>query len=356
MKIDMTNWANFIVDDLFEIINGKGITVEEIESNPGDFEAVQSGESDNGVMGYISKAYCRNKGYSYCEEACLTVARSGTSGYVSFHENGCVVGDSAKILLLKKREAKSKQTYLFLQTLLAANRFKYTYGRKVTEALYSNTVIKLPVTTSGEPDWQWMESYIDSLHSKPLTTGNDPKDSTYNLDISTWKTFLYSEIFDIRKGFYNKKPDHTELGNIPFLGAIAGNNGVTEYYTYNEIATATKTGDAPNSPIEQKLFPPNAVCVTNNGSVGYAYFQPTRFTCSHDVNPLYRKDGEFNAFTGQFVATVIMHDRYRWDYGRKWRPVRMINSTIKLPATPEGKPDWQYMENYIKSLPYGDRL
>lgn len=96
MKIDMTNWVNFTVADLFEIINGKGITTEEIENNPGNFEAVQSGEGNNGVMGCISKSYCRNKGYSYCEEACLTVARSGTSGYVSFHENGCVVGDSAK--------------------------------------------------------------------------------------------------------------------------------------------------------------------------------------------------------------------------------------------------------------------
>ncbi len=55
MKIDMTNWANFIVDDLFEIINGKGITVEEIESNPGDFEAVQSGEGNNGVMAILAK-------------------------------------------------------------------------------------------------------------------------------------------------------------------------------------------------------------------------------------------------------------------------------------------------------------
>ena len=64
-------------------------------------------------MGCISKSYCRNKGYSYCEEACLTVARSGTSGYVSFHENGCVVGDSAKILLLREQKAKSTKVYLF---------------------------------------------------------------------------------------------------------------------------------------------------------------------------------------------------------------------------------------------------
>ena len=50
-----------------------------------------------------------------------------------------------------------------MQTLLAANRFKYTYGRKVTEALYGKTVIKLPTTTNGEPDWQYMENYIKSL-------------------------------------------------------------------------------------------------------------------------------------------------------------------------------------------------
>lgn len=34
----------------------------------------------------------------------------------------------------------------------------------------------------------------------------------------------------------------------------------------------------------------------------------------------------------------------------------MNDTKIKLPATPDGKPDWQWMESYIKSLPYGDRL
>ena len=51
-----------------------------------------------------------------------------------------------------------------------------------------------------------------------------------------------------------------------------------------------------------------------------------------------------------------MEDRYRWTYGRKWRPERMIKSTIKLPVDKQGNPDWNFMENYIKSLPYGDRI
>ena len=34
----------------------------------------------------------------------------------------------------------------------------------------------------------------------------------------------------------------------------------------------------------------------------------------------------------------------------------LIKSTkIKLP-TKDNKPNWEYMENYIKSLPYGDRI
>ena len=29
---------------------------------------------------------------------------------------------------------------------------------------------------------------------------------------------------------------------------------------------------------------------------------------------------------------------------------------IKLPVTPSGEPDWKFMENYIKSLPYSKHI
>ena len=170
------------------------------------------------------------------------------------------------------------------------------------------------------------------------------------IDFSKWKTFLFTEVFIIKKGFYNKKPEESGNGTIPFLGATDKNNGVTAYYTKDEINSSSKTGSLPNDTIDKKIFPGKSVCVTNNGSVGYAYYQETEFKCSHDVNPLYRKDGEFNYFTGLFVASIIMKDRYRWGYGRKWRPERMVKSKINLSATNEGKPDWDWMEKFMKSL------
>lgn len=168
--------------------------------------------------------------------------------------------------------------------------------------------------------------------------------------MSRWKLFDFIDIFEIKKGFYNKKPEPSGLGTIPFLGATDSNNGVTDYYTLDEIEAASKTGKEPNEPLEKKLFPGHAVCVTNNGSVGFAYYQNKQFTCSHDVNPLYRLNGDFNEHTGLFVASVIMYDRYRWGYGRKWRPERMAKSRLKLPATASGEPDWDWMEKYIKGL------
>ncbi len=189
------------------------------------------------------------------------------------------------------------------------------------------------------------------------------------LDGKRWEMFCFSDVFVIKNGFYNKKPEGDGEGTIPFLGAVDNSNGVTEYYTIEEIDSASKTGAPPNVSLDKKIFPKNAVCVTNNGSVGYAYFQSTEFTCSHDVNALYQKDGEFNEYTGLFIATVIMHDRYRWDYGRKWRPKRMVYSELKLPIVQDENgeavidakkryskdgyiPDWKYMEQFIKKLHY----
>jgi hypothetical protein len=342
MKIDMTGWANFTVSDLFEIINGKGITAEEIENNPGDFEAVQSGEGNNGVMGYISKAYCRYKGYSYCEEACLTVARSGTSGYVSFHENGCVVGDSAKILLLKKHEAKSTQTYLFLQTLLTANRFKYTYGRKVTKALYGNTVIKLPITTNGDPDWQWMENYIKSLHNEPLTTQNDMRIASF--DTTDWKEFEVQELFNVVYGVNFELVNCIETNKndpeaVAFVSRTESNNGVSAF-------VKSVPGIEPQ--------PADTITVAGGGSVLATFLQTQPFYSGRDLYLLYPKESIPHK-AKLFIVTVIKANKYRYNYGRQAN-VTLPHLRLRLPAISNGKPDWQWMENYIESLPYGDRL
>ena len=167
------------------------------------------------------------------------------------------------------------------------------------------------------------------------------------MDTSSWQWFRYDEIFDIKHGFYNKKPEDNPEGDIPFIGATDSNNGVTSHSDLETIEVTTKTGDENNAPLSEKIFS-NCIAVTNNGSVGYAYYQAKPFTCTHDVNPLYLKGHDINPYIALFLCTIIEKERFRWAYGRKWRPIRMPSSMIKLPVTTEGTPDWQYMESFIK--------
>jgi len=161
--LDVSLWKPYKVREIFTIQNGVGITKEEIECNQGDFIAVQSGEENNACIGKIDKDYCIRMGYTYTDEPCLTVARSGSAGFVSYQPFGCVVGDSAKILLLKDVEHKNSYVFLFLKTILMANKYKYTYGRKVTEDKYLSEIIMLPTTEDNKPDYAFMENYIKSL-------------------------------------------------------------------------------------------------------------------------------------------------------------------------------------------------
>lgn len=345
MKIDMTNWKLFQVGDLFHVINGKGVTTEEIESYPGDLEAVQSGEGNNGVMGHIDKAYCDSKGYLYCEEPCLTVARSGTSGFVSFHQNGCVAGDSAKILLLKDSWARTFQVYLFMQTLLSANRFKYTYGRKVTESLYKRTAVKLPVSSAGTPDWQWMELYIDSLHSEPLRTGNAGKATltAFEFDICEWRVFRVEDLFD---SIY-KVPsyDCNELERIDAWGDAA-----IPYVTRTDLDNGVKSFvlGARLANIEAG----NAIVIGDTTST--ISYQSGPFVAGEHI--VAARADWMNKYTGLFITCLLRQERYRYSYGRAYKLDSIRNTELRLPVASDGMPDWQWMEAYIKLLPYGDRL
>lgn len=382
-------WKPFVLNNILSIKNGKGITAEEIEENPGNLCAVQSGEENNGVLGKISLNYCKLKRYTVSEKPCLTVARTGSAGFVSFQAEGCVVGDSAKLLLLKDDDVASIEIYMFLQTILLANRFKYSYGRKVTEEKYMYEIIDLPIKYISKnvpfidktfkysekgyvPDWNFMEKYIKSLHCKPLTTKNKHA-QIIDLNTDKWKDFTLNRIFTLRGGFFNKKPEHSKKGLFPFLGATEINNGITEYYTLEDIQQYNKTGGE-DFVLEQKIYNGNCVVIVVDGSVGNAFYQADKFTCSHSITACYLDGYTMNSSIGIFLCTVIMQDKYRWSYGRKPHDIKKLGETIiKLPVkyNSDGSlivdktyqysdkgyiPDWQFMERYIKSLPYGDRI
>ena len=168
-----------------------------------------------------------------------------------------------------------------------------------------------------------------------------------NLDEKEWKRISINSVFVIGHGFYNKKPPMSSEGEVPFIGASGINNGVTGFCTMQAIEDNSKVGYGPNEPIERKLFNKGSICVVNNGSaIGYSYYQPKQFTCTHDVNPLTLRDHEMNEDEALFLAQMIRQQGDCFIYARKWRPSRMVSSQFLLPVDSTGNPDYAYMAEY----------
>ncbi|WP_255070489.1 restriction endonuclease subunit S [Lacihabitans sp. LS3-19] len=336
------------LSEIFDIKPGNSLdltVLETCENNyPNKVNYVSRTEKNNGVSAIV-KIIDSIKPFP---KGLITVAGSGNSVlesciqpmpfYTGYH-----------VFVLKERKELTDFEKLFYCFCIKQNRFRYGFGRQANKTLGSLLIPKnIP------------EEFNDiTLNSLAKISHDVLSPQNIEINIEKWKTFKYGGedgIFEIIKGYYNKKPDHTLKGNIPFVGSSEFTNGVTEYYSIDDIRNANKDEKSSQHPIDKKLFPGNCVTVSNNGSVGNAFYQPIDFTCSHDVNVLLLKDGEWNKYIALFICTIIKLEKYRWSYGRKWRPSRMLDSEIKLPVTEDGKPDFEFMENYIKSLPYSTSI
>jgi len=56
-----------------------------------------------------------------------------------------------------------------------------------------------------------------------------------------------------------------------------------------------------------------------------------------------------------FFVTVLNLEQYRYNYGRKASQTGIKQISIKLPAK-DNKPDFEYMEKYIKTVKYSKAL
>ncbi len=333
MRINMTEWKEFSVEQLFFVKRGKTLSLENKSVYVGDIPCINGSSENNGVFCYLSENITE-MGFELHKAPALSLARVGNAGKTFVQNSDFFIADNAFSLTLKEKQ--EIPVYLFISTVLDLETIKYSYGRTISIEKYKNLVIKLPALENGKPDYHFMKNYIDGLQSRPIQTSVST--GAAELAVNNWRSYSMGSLFDFAKGKRLVKADMVS-GDVNYLGAISENNGVREK-------------------IETDHFQrPNCITVNYNGSVGEAFYQSEAFWASDDVNILYAKDfWKMNKYIAMFLITLIKANRYRFGYGRKWTLEKMKETNIKLPSQTDGMPDFIYMENYIKSLPYSDRI
>jgi hypothetical protein len=336
--MDTTNWQKFKLKDIFDIYTSSDKNY--LESEDGNVPYVSSTQYNNGVSSFVQAETTPN-------ENTITVARNGSVGSAFYHSyNYCASPDDVRIF--KPKFEMNKYIAIFLCTLIEHEKYRFTYGRKFGTKRMKETEIILPVNSDNKPDWQRIEDYVKNTlvpklpqKAKSVWNNNFDKekilDKKLSLRTENWKWFRYDEIFEIKKGKRLTKANMID-GNINFIGATRFNNGITA-----KIAN------------DSHIHSANTITVSYNGSIAEAFYQKEPFWATDDVNVLYSKF-KLNSFIAIFLCTLIQKEKYRYNFGIKWDKEMMQNSKIKLPVTIDNLPDWQLMEDYIKSLPYSKAI
>ncbi len=180
-----------------------------------------------------------------------------------------------------------------------------------------------------------MEILGDSIDVQPLET------KRRDIDNMDWDEFYFNEIFESKRGKRLIKLDQID-GDIAYISSTKENNGIDNYIS---------------PPIEMTVYQ-NAMSINNSGSVGYVFYHNYSFVSSDHCTTFWIKDESvnLNVYLAIFLRPIIEAFGVKYNFAREISDSRLAKEDIILPVNKQGLPDWEYMESYIKSLPYSSSI
>jgi len=171
------------------------------------------------------------------------------------------------------------------------------------------------------------------------------KNAKINLSIKQWKDFKLKDLFKISLGKPLHKTEITEYSPIilnnyfPYITRTTQNNATELYIPNKEI-------------FNKYVNKGNVICI---GAEGFqAFYQRDNFITGNKINIM--RNEKLNLLNALFLNTVLnLEIKNKFSYGRGLVKSRLENLSIKLPEK-NNQPDWEFMEDYIKSLSYSVNL
>ncbi len=330
LNLNDREWKGFSHDMIFTNYHGKRLTKEKREI--GLLPMLTASESNQGVSSFI------NNSSMVIFDDCITI---DMFGHAFYHDYKCTGDDN---IYFFKNNAISGRAKKFIASCINNNRIKFSYGKQFRQRNADKEIVMLPVGLDGQPDYDFMEAYVREQEQQKIQSYLDyctkqlqelgSLVSIDEIEDKDWKEFFVSDIFDIPKRGKRIISDNYADGNMAVVSSAGGNNGV--------IAFAGNT--------EKVRIYGNCLSVANGGvSAGFAFYHPYDFIATDHITHF--KGDSLNKYHYLFLAAIIknqMHEKY--DFSREMTDPRLQREKVIVPVDSEGKPDYDYMEQYAKNL------
>lgn len=343
--METANWEKVNISEIFKISYGNKLDLCDMTIKKNGIAFISRSSNNNGISGYVEKL----ENIEPYPANCLTIALGGSIGCTFLQKQPFYTAQN--VAVLKPVESLPDAVLLVISTLIqkeCEKRF-VAFGRELNKHINKDFTIKLPFV-NGKPDWSILENIVASSIIPKLPhrisnlfngvkMNNPQSNNVLPLNIDTWQWFSLGDkkLFTI-KGSKTTPLKELELsgrGDYPYITTQAKNNGVSGFYN---------------------MYTEKGGCFTIDSAVaGYCSWHEEDFSASDHVEKLI-PNFPCNNYIAMFLTTIINLERYRYNYGLKCSQTRIKNMKVKLPVDSSGNPDWQYMEAYIKGLPYSSNL
>ncbi len=329
MKLNDREWKEFFLAKLdFQNYHGKRL----IKNHRiyGKTPLLTAKENNNGIADFVN-----NKEMKKFKNI-ISVDMFGNSFY---HDYLCCGDDN---IYFFENNNLTKYHKLFITTMINQNKRKFSYAKQFRQSNANRTILMLPIK-KNQPDYLSMENYIKSIVEKKEKKYKDYivkilKKLEYktikSLKDKNWKEFFVSDIFDtVQRGKRLTKTKQIK-GDIPYVSSTALNNGVDNF-----IGNATNV----------RVFN-GCVTIANSGSVGASFYHPYSFVASDHVTHLQQE--HMSEYVYLFITTLTNRFKQKYNFNREINDKRVSKEKIILPVDEKSKPDYEYMEQYMKNIKY----
>lgn len=334
--LDEKEWEPFEIQNIFTI--DSGFRLESRNRKPGSRPFIGALDNSNGIVEFVSDTNAS------LDSNVLGVNYDGNGMGIGFyHPYECIFSDSVKRFHWKDIEDK-EELALFAKTMIEKQRSKFDYLYKFNAKRMAATSIELPVKDDKQPDFSYMQEYIQECRrqklqqyiqyvEKRIEELGDYAD-ILSLHECLWNEFRIGDLFSISRPAARNK-DAYETGGVPFVASGAVNNGVMKLC----------------SPMNgEKLDIGN--CITVSPVDGSAFYQPMNFLGRGGAGSsiLMLRADFLNVFVGEFIARLIQQTTSKYTYGHMGNKDSIGRERIMLPVDDTGAPDFEYMEQYSKNM------
>ena len=333
MELANKEWKEFIIGKTFDIYStSSGIDKIKLINFEGNIPYITRTDKNNGYDMFVGTQISK---YKTDKSNVITIGLDTQT--IFYQKSFFYTGQNIQILNFKEL---NKYNACFLIPLLKKQMTKFNWGGNgATLTRLKKTKILLPVNSKGEPDYAFMENYMKQKETEFLKQYKKQVsefETVVPLSKKEWSGFEIGKLFKISAG-KSKGLNHLQTvnkGGINYLGATNSNNAVLAYV--QKVEPMTHKG--------------NSICFIRNGegSMGFSVYKAEDFIATSDISVGY---ADFlNKYVGLFITTIADKVRGKYNFGYKRNETRLKKEKILLPINSQGKPDYAYMENYMKAL------